>query len=372
MAKRSRDFEVAIVGAGPSGATSAIKLAGLGHRVALIDTVASPRKATSTAWMSAQAKPLLDALGVSVKKLAGRTVNSVTFYNADLSQSARPNFVEPPGMVLDRSRFRRELVRTARKSGATLLDGCRVTEVVLEEEAVSLMADEADPIRSRLLIVAAGQGSPLLARFEHGAGASSAASWIAQVNAEVSGYKGGPAMGVVLGIDAASSFGWFIRMDDRLSVGVHITQDEATVARRLAALCRELADVKIVEADLSDMAADAGVHGSPCGVALSRESHVAKHTLIVGDAGGFVSAASGEGIYPAMWSASIAADVISEALGSANPQDRLREFDSRWRGALADYLRAPNTDMQYLVPLIFTNQPMADRMGAAFFSGENI
>ena len=26
----------------------------------------------------------------------------------------------------------------------------------------------------------------------------------------------------------------------------------------------------------------------------------------------------------------------------------------------------------YILPLIFTNQPMADRMGAAFFSGENI
>ena len=29
-------------------------------------------------------------------------------------------------------------------------------------------------------------------------------------------------------------------------------------------------------------------------------------------------------------------------------------------------------DSQFLIPLIFSNQPMADRMGAAFFSGENI
>ena len=47
-------------------------------------------------------------------------------------------------------------------------------------------------------------------------------------------------------------------------------------------------------------------------------------------------------------------------------------FDSLWRIQMADYLRSPHTDVQFLLPLIFTNQPMADRMGAAFFFGENI
>jgi hypothetical protein len=39
---------------------------------------------------------------------------------------------------------------------------------------------------------------------------------------------------------------------------------------------------------------------------------------------------------------------------------------------MANYIRPPHTDIQFLLPLIFTNQPMADRMGAAFFHGENI
>ena len=39
---------------------------------------------------------------------------------------------------------------------------------------------------------------------------------------------------------------------------------------------------------------------------------------------------------------------------------------------MADFLRPPNTDLKLLLPLIFTNQPMADRMAAAFFGGENI
>ncbi|MCH8148147.1 MAG: site-specific integrase [Planctomycetes bacterium] len=92
----------------------------------------------------------------------------------------------------------------------------------------------------------------------------------------------------------------------------------------------------------------------------------------IGAAGGFVSAASNEGIYPGMWSGQIAADVLITALKGRQSQDELMAFDAAWRMQMADYLRSPNTDHQFLLPLIFSNQPMADRMGAAIFSGENI
>lgn len=372
MANASRTFDVAIVGAGPSGATAAIKLANQGHTVALIDAATYPRTTRCAGWLSSKAKPLLDDIGLSVKMFSGRTFESAMFHNADLSKSAQPHFTEAPGILLDRTRFGDALAKIAAKAGATFLDGCRVTDVVLEEDAVSLMTANADPIRSRLLIAASGRGTPLLAQLKLGTGSTPSGSWVAQVDASAPVNKGATALAVVLGIDASGGFGLVIRTEDRVSVAVHTSSDKETVLPTLVTLCRTLADAKILDTDLSRQAATVDVVDSPGAVALAMDSHVAKHTLIVGDAGGFVSAASGEGIYPAMWSASIAADVINEALATANPQDTLRSFDSRWRGALADYLRAPNTDMQYLVPLIFTHQPMADRMGAAFFFGENI
>jgi hypothetical protein len=39
---------------------------------------------------------------------------------------------------------------------------------------------------------------------------------------------------------------------------------------------------------------------------------------------------------------------------------------------MAEYLRRPNADAHFLLPLIFSNQQMADRMAAAFWRGENI
>ena len=64
--------------------------------------------------------------------------------------------------------------------------------------------------------------------------------------------------------------------------------------------------------------------------------------------------------------------VVIEALDGEHSQDVLMTFDSKWRMSMAEYLRPPGTDIQFLLPLIFSNQPMADRMGAAFFAGKNI
>ena len=87
-------------------------------------------------------------------------------------------------------------------------------------------------------------------------------------------------------------------------------------------------------------------------------------------------AACHEGIYPAMWSAQIAVEVAAATLDAGRKgqptQDVLMQFDAQWRIQMADYLRSPHSDVQFLLPLIFSNQPMANRMGAAFFSGENI
>jgi len=39
---------------------------------------------------------------------------------------------------------------------------------------------------------------------------------------------------------------------------------------------------------------------------------------------------------------------------------------------MAEYLRPPNADLHFLLPLVFSNQQMADRMALACWQGENI
>jgi flavin-dependent dehydrogenase len=109
----------------------------------------------------------------------------------------------------------------------------------------------------------------------------------------------------------------------------------------------------------------------PAGGAIEYEGQVGKRTLLIGDAGGFVSAASGEGIYPAMLSARVAARCIEQALKSARPQDALLEFKFAWRRAFAEYIQMPNANLALLLPLIYENRELCSRLAQCYLFGKN-
>jgi flavin-dependent dehydrogenase len=110
---------------------------------------------------------------------------------------------------------------------------------------------------------------------------------------------------------------------------------------------------------------------APAGAALDMDTHVGKHCVLIGEAGGFVSAFSNEAVYPCMQSGWIAAEVIAKALHVPVPQDELLAFGPAWRTSLADYLRLPNTDLGLLMPLVFSNQQMSRRVARAFLLGQS-
>ena len=100
------------------------------------------------------------------------------------------------------------------------------------------------------------------------------------------------------------------------------------------------------------------------------ESHVGKRCLLVGDAGGFVTSFSHEGIYPALRSGELAAETVAAALRAPVLQDELASFSTLWRSELAGYLRMPNTDLGLLMPMVFNNPQMSRRVARAFLLGQ--
>ena len=367
-------YDAAVIGAGPAGATIAILLAKKGHRVVVADRSRFPRKQASTDWLNRQAKELLAELNVAGKPLLDRPFHDVTFYSADLSKMAKPNFAEAPGYLIDRSAFDNALVEAVIAAGVTLLQGSAVTDIRLTETSAVLTLANKGKVEGRLLMLASGKESTLLDWCGLVRSGVNSPIWTAQVNAVFKQLSPAikPRVDVVLGLDRKGSFGVWCVTEDRLSVSINWLGEREESVPALVNLCKTAFEHGAIPLDLSVQAATARLIPSPASEALDMDSHVGKHTLLIGDAGGFISAASNEGIYPAMWSARIAAEVADAALRTVHSQDELMSFDSKWRLQMADYLRSPNTDIQFLLPLIFSNQPMADRMGAAFFSGQNI
>ena len=108
----------------------------------------------------------------------------------------------------------------------------------------------------------------------------------------------------------------------------------------------------------------------PMAGALAHEG-VANRTLLVGPAGGFYSA-SGEDIYPNCWSAVFAADVIKKALEEPHLQDALQPYRQKWRTTLGDYLRGPQQNLRFLLPLVYRNPFMTTRLAESVLLGKSL
>ena len=108
----------------------------------------------------------------------------------------------------------------------------------------------------------------------------------------------------------------------------------------------------------------------PLAGALAHEG-VANRALLIGPAGGFYSA-SAEDAYPCCWSAIFAAEVLKKSLKEPHLQDALQAYRQRWRTTLGDYLRGPQMDLRFLLPLVYRNQEMTNRLAEAILSGKSI
>lgn len=366
-------YDVAIVGAGPAGSTAASLLARKDYRVVLIDRAPAKRPGSVAAWLGSGALPLLEEMGIKPETVTKPALTDVVFHNADFSKSTQPVFDQAAGYLVDRMRFATALTAHARKCGAEVCCERSVDDIVLKENHVEILMEGSDQIQSKLLLLAAGTGSHLLDRLGFPSHPGGESYWTAQVCAPLKKKEAGsPRLAAILGLDKAGSFAVACISQDGLSVTLNWLMERESVISNLIVMCKSAFEHGVVPVDLSAEAAKAKPVRSPASVALDLETHVGKHTLLIGDSGGFVAAASNEGLYPAMWSAQIAVGVLDRALKTEHSQDVLMAFDSEWRMQMADYLRSPNTDPQFLLPLVFSNQAMANRMGAAFFHGENI
>lgn len=108
----------------------------------------------------------------------------------------------------------------------------------------------------------------------------------------------------------------------------------------------------------------------PLAGALAQEG-VANRTLLVGPAGGFYSAC-GEDIFPNCWSSLFAADALKKALREPHLQDALNSYRLKWRTTLGDYLRGPQQNLRFLLPLVYRNPVMTGRLAEAILLSKSV
>jgi len=359
--------DIMVLGGGIAGVTAAAQLRGKGHRVVLIDQHRHDEAhVPQPEWISAQALPLLDPLAIDRNHCVGAAFAGAVFHNADLTRSAVSPSEEPSAYRVDYGQLVRQFDAALRELGVERVAGATVSQIDVGEDRLTARFQERDPLTAKFMVMAEGAGEGA-----HGP-ADMDTAWVAQIQRAGIATIRDEHMHWVLGLeDGRSLLSWWFE-GSMLVIQFHAVGQRDAIAQRLIAILVLASKNGLLSKDLAIEEAEITWRRAPTRFSLEFDSHVGKRSVLIGDAGGFVSAASREGIYPAMWSAQVAADVVTQALKSRHPQDELRLFNTRWRTAMAEYLRPPTSETGFLLPLIFSNQQMADRMAAACWRGENI
>jgi menaquinone-9 beta-reductase len=321
-------FDVLVVGAGPSGAAAAAWLADAGHRVLVVDRKAFPREKTCGDALTPRAVRQLEDLGLAdelAPHLRFEGLRSIAHgVTIELPWPDHPDF-PPYGYVIRRCDLDGLVADRAVKAGATLRTGTEALEPVVDGGLVRgavlrAKGGSPEPVRARYVIVADGANS----RFGRALGTARDRTYPLGVAARgyfQSPYHDEPWIESHLDLrDRAGNhlpgYGWVFPVGDgTVNVGVGLLSTFAG--------WKEVNTTHLFEAFCETAPARWGIApdtacGPPTGgklpTGLSVFPKVGPTWCTVGDASGGVNPFNGEGISVAYETGRLAADVIDEAL----------------------------------------------------------
>jgi geranylgeranyl reductase family protein len=277
-------FDVAVIGAGPAGAATAIRLTRAGAKTLLIDKASFPRDKPCGGGLTLRA---VRELPVDPAPVVEHEVDRMEFRLGRRGRFERRGRRGPFVLMTQRRRLDQYLAEQAAAAGADFRDGVKVSVEEIDAEVI-IGADGANGATAKAL----GLGGPIV----HGVAYEG--------NAPYDDRYRGLAL-IELG-SIPGGYGWIFPKGDHLNVGVGGWESEGPRLRdHLATLCgRHAIDV--------DSLRSVRGHRLP----LRRPGFVPARgrALLVGDAAGLVDPLTGDGMYEAFVSARLAAEATLDVL----------------------------------------------------------
>jgi menaquinone-9 beta-reductase len=349
-----------VVGAGPAGAATSILLAEQGLSVVLLDRARFPRDKICGEFLSPEGSRVLERLGVlpAVEAGGARRLRGMRFLAPDGTVLVGDYPTEGPwrghrphALAVRRRDLDLALVERAREVGVSVREGTRVVDLLRDGRRVSGVVAESvepeasgagpEPLRARLVVAADGRTSVVAQRL----GLRRPHRWLHRLAlvADVEGARGDPERGeVVLAPPAYSILNPVGAGVANLSLVVPIEEarrHKADLAGYFDGATRTLPGFRDRLRDARRIGPVRALGPLAYRVAPPREDGV----VLVGDAAGFLDPFTGEGIYAALRSAEIAAEVAGRAVrtGDASATSlrsvhvrRMAEFAAKTRSTL--------------------------------------
>jgi geranylgeranyl reductase family protein len=336
-----KSHQVAVVGAGPAGAATALFAARAGLDVVLIDKRVFPRDKVCGDAVARKSLSVLRELGLlerarrALHEPIGRAVlTSPRGHRIDVDLSSRD---EPaPHLVCRREIFDEVLVSAARERLA-VVEGAAVTDVLRENggvRGVTIREDGVErTVRARVVVGADGFDSVVARRLGHYRHDSS--RWFVATRGYYRGLDVAPGAVEVHFFDQTlPGFLWIFPTGDGVAnVGLGLVHRDL---KRRGMPLRDVHEAVLGHPRLRGRFARAERIGPVRGWNLPTPDFARTLAgdgfLLVGDAAGLVDPFSGEGIGNALVSGRVAADALAEALRDGGGPRALTRYPGRlWR-----------------------------------------
>jgi hypothetical protein len=365
--------DIAVLGATAAGYVAAAALARHKHTVVVVDAPAGRTESPLADWIPSDLPADCELLR-KAKPALGVPFKSMVFHSADLTRLAEYTSRGTLGYLLRSELLLEKLDALARKGGVEKVKLEQPPRLEMRETAVRLHGPRE--LFSQLLLIAQDNPAEVLANLALPVRMIPPERMtVCGLDVPLSrgrGAKAAPALHVVA-FGGTDMMGVFFAVDGLMHVRIvsAVFAPPATIDS-LVKLISGLQSKGLIEGRLELNKAKAAIWHPPGGMALELETHLAKRTLLLGTAGGFASATTGQTLDPSVRSALVAADVAGKALHSRKVQETLWEYKNQWRATLAERIRPPGTSLQMLLPMVLSNKVIMGKFVRAFLYGQSL
>jgi geranylgeranyl reductase family protein len=297
-------IDVLVVGAGPAGSVTAIRLAHSGARVLLVDKARFPRDKPCGGGLTGRAlKHLPCDVGPVVEHVVDRMVVRAG-YGGKVARSSP----DPLIVMTQRRRLDLHLAEHAAAAGADFRDGIHVGDLEIEDSGVTARVG-GSLVRAAYLIGADGANGVVARHAGLGGGIVRGVALEGNVRWETLRREPYDATAwVELGV-VSGGYGWVFPKGDHANLGVGGWMSEGPLLRTHL---DRLAKAHGVEPSALESVRGHRLPMRELGAPAARG-----RVLLVGDAAGLVDPLSGDGMYEAFVSAKLA----SEAILAGTPEE---------------------------------------------------
>ncbi len=319
-------YDVIVIGGSLAGSYVAYKLAGMGHRVVVLEQKERVGEGVCCAGIIGHECARSFTIGDDVIL---RRVNSARLFSPS-GRLIRLWRQETQAYVIDRAAFDVAMSRRAQSEGVEYVLGSPVKGIDVGDSRVRVEVarhEEGLDFEARAVVIAAGFGSSLM----RGVGWGRIGDFVVGAQTEVE-TAGADEVEVYFGKEKAPGFfAWLVPTSPtRALVGLLSRRRTEFYLRELVSSL--LAEGKIVSAE--NKLCYKGIPLKP----LART--YGERVLVVGDAAGQVKPTTGGGIYYGLLCADIAAGNLHRALESDDLSAKsLADYERRWKGKLERELK---------------------------------